>query len=256
MDGRLAGIHVLVTGGARGIGRAVVEVALREDATVSFIDLNQDAGRATRDELVDAGHDVYFLHGDVTDIVSVDRAVGAAEEHNGPILGLVNNAGRNIYAEPSTITEAQWDQMFAINLKSAWLVARAILPAMIQAERGSIVNVASLHAYLTARGVFPYAAAKAGLLGLTRSLALELAPVGVRVNAVSPGYTRTALLEDFLTRSPDPDAQSRIMEVQPLGRIGEAVEIAEVICFLLSDAASYVTGADWPVDGGLGVRFA
>jgi NAD(P)-dependent dehydrogenase (short-subunit alcohol dehydrogenase family) len=104
--------------------------------------------------------------------------------------------------------------------------------------------------------MFPYAAAKSGLVGLTRSLALEVAPSGVRVNAVSPGYTRTALVDEYFARSGDPDIERRVLQVHPLGRIGVPAEIAEVICFLLSDAASFVTGSEWPVDGGLGARFA
>jgi NAD(P)-dependent dehydrogenase (short-subunit alcohol dehydrogenase family) len=155
MAGRLAGIHVLVTGGANGIGRAVVELALREDARVSFVDLDQDAGHALQDELAAAGHDVRFVHGDVTNQGLVDEAVAAASDHHGPILGLVNNAGRNVYADPATMSEAEWDEVFAVNLKSAWLMAKAVLPTMVQAGRGSIVNVTSLHARLTARACSP-----------------------------------------------------------------------------------------------------
>jgi len=108
---------------------------------------------------------------------------------------------------------------------------------------------------LTARGMFPYAAAKSGLVGLTRSLALEFAPHNVRVNALSPGYTRTALVDEYL-RLRGAQEEQRILAAQPLGRIAQPGEVAEVACFLASDAASFVTGADWAVDGGLGARFA
>jgi NAD(P)-dependent dehydrogenase (short-subunit alcohol dehydrogenase family) len=115
--------------------------------------------------------------------------------------------------------------------------------------------VASLHARLTDRGYFPYAAAKSGVVGLTRSLALEYGHAGVRVNAVSPGWTRTRLVDEWLGRE-GAAAEQRVLDAQPLGRIAEPAEVAEVVCFLASDAASFVSGADWAVDGGLGARFA
>ena len=154
------------------------------------------------------------------------------------------------------MTEREWEDVFAVDLKGAWLCARGALPAMIATRRGAIVNIASVHAKLTIQGMFPYAAAKSGLVGLTRSLALEVARYGVRVNAVSPGFTRTHLVDEYFANSGDPDIERKVLNVHPLGRIGEPNEIAEVVCFLASDAASFVTGADWAVDGGLTARFA
>jgi len=142
-----------------------------------------------------------------------------------------------------------------VDLKGAWLCAKHVLPGMVAAGGGAIVNVASIHARMTVAGMFPYAAAKSGLVGLTRSLALDYGPRGVRVNALSPGYTRTRLVEEYLERQP-PGARDRVLEVHPLGRIGEPAEIAAVACFLLSAEASFVTGAEWAVDGGLSARFA
>ena len=173
----------------------------------------------------------------------------------GPVTGLVNNAGRNSYADPIAMTEAQWDDVLSVDLKSAWLVARAVLPEMIAARRGSIVNIASLHADMTYPGMFPYAAAKSGLVGLTRSLALEMGPHQVRVNALSPGYTETSLVSDFFERS-DPALRAKVLEVHPMGRMAQPLEIANCVAFLLSDEASFVTGANWRVDGGLGARFS
>jgi NAD(P)-dependent dehydrogenase (short-subunit alcohol dehydrogenase family) len=155
------------------------------------------------------------------------------------------------------MTEAEWDRFLAIDLKAAWLCARRVIPGMRASGGGAIVNVASIHAQMTRRGMFPYAAAKAGVVGLTRSLALELGPDAIRVNAVCPGFVRAGLVLERLERAADPVvAERRMLEQHPLGRIGEPDEIASVVAFLASDDASYVTGAAWPVDGGLSARFA
>jgi NAD(P)-dependent dehydrogenase (short-subunit alcohol dehydrogenase family) len=171
------------------------------------------------------------------------------------VTGLVNNAGRNSYADPVRMTEAEWDDVFGVDLKSAWLVARAVLPAMIAARAGAIVNIASVHADMTYKGMFPYAAAKSGLVGLTRSMALEVGPHQIRVNAVSPGYTETFLVKEFFELNP-PELKQTVLDAHPLGRIATPMEIAGVVAFLLSEEASFVTGANWRVDGGLTARFA
>ncbi|GAA1720001.1 SDR family NAD(P)-dependent oxidoreductase [Fodinicola feengrottensis] len=242
---------VVVTGGANGIGRAVAEVAVRDGAQVTIVDVDAAAGEATA---VDLG--VSFRRLDITDGAAVAVVFGEIVDAYGRIDVLINNAGRNAYFDPVEMTEQDWDDVFALDLKASWLCAKHALPSMLAQRRGSIVNISSLHSRLTTAGMFPYAAAKSGLIGLTRSLALEVADRGVRVNAVSPGYTRTAVMQDFLDRSPDPDVERRILDVHPLGRIADPLEIAEVVCFLASDAASFVTAAEWRVDGGLGARFA
>jgi NAD(P)-dependent dehydrogenase (short-subunit alcohol dehydrogenase family) len=253
--GRLQDVVTVVTGGARGIGRAVVEVAVREGARVVFLDVDAEAGKQTAQELADRGV-VGFRAVDVTDEQAVADAFSAVEEQLGTVGALINNAGRNVYADPMRMTSEEWDATFAVDLKAAWLCAKYALPGMVAAKHGSIVNVASLHAKLTVPGMFPYAAAKSGLVGFTRSLALEVGGHGVRVNAVSPGYTRTALVDEYFALQSDPEVEAKVLAGHALGRIGDPEEIAEVICFLASDAASYVTGSDWAVDGGLGARFA
>ena len=155
------------------------------------------------------------------------------------------------------MTEAEWDRVFAVDLKGAWLCAKHALGAMKRARRGSIVNIASIHATLTVAGMFPYASAKAGLLGFTRSLALECAPLGIRVNAVLPGYTRTRLVDEWLTTQPDPaEAERRALALHPLRRIATPAEIANVVAFVASDEASAITGASIAADCGLGIMFA
>lgn len=252
--GRLAGEVVVVTGGARGIGRAIVEVALREGARVVAADVDGESGDRLLADLDDTR--LWFRRVDITDADAVAALVAEIESAYGAVTVLVNNAGRNVYADPVAMTESEWDDVFAVDLKAPWICTKHVLPGMITSGRGSIVNIASLHATLTIGGMFPYAAAKSGLLGFTRSLALEVGRHGVRVNAVSPGYVRTALVDEYFAQHPEPDAEAFETGKQPLGRFGEPAEIAEVVCFLASPAASYVTGADWAVDGGLGSRFA
>ena len=153
------------------------------------------------------------------------------------------------------MTEEEWEAVFSVDLKSAWLVARAVLPAMKAAKKGAIVNIASVHADMTYPGMFPYAAAKSGLVGLTRSLALEVGAHGIRVNALSPGYVETALVTEFFARN-DSSLREKVVGAHALGRIGSPREIANCVVFLLSEEASFVTGANWRVDGGLAARFA
>jgi NAD(P)-dependent dehydrogenase (short-subunit alcohol dehydrogenase family) len=254
---RLEGKSLLVTGGARGIGRAVAEKSAAEGARVSFFDLNEIAGRRAEQELRAAGLPVDFLRIDVTSEDDVARGIARVEERHGRIDILVNNAGVNAYFDAVEMTEAQWDQVFAVDLKGAWLCAKYVLPGMRERRSGSIVNIASIHATLTIAGMFPYAAAKSGLVGLTRSLALDCAPLGIRVNAVSPGWTRTHLVEEWFGLQPDPiAAELSVTKVHPLGRIATAAEIANVVVFVASDEASAMTGAAVNVDCGLGIQFS
>jgi NAD(P)-dependent dehydrogenase (short-subunit alcohol dehydrogenase family) len=255
--GRLDRKSILVTGGARGIGRAIVEKCAREGGLVSFCDVDKAAGLETARDLSAAANPVTFLKADVTREDDVVRAVHAVLDQRGRIDVLVNNAGVNAYFDAAVMTEAQWDQVFAVDLKGAWFCSKHVLPGMRVRGSGSIVNIASIHATLTIAGMFPYAAAKSGLVGLTRSLALDCAPFGIRVNAVSPGWTRTGLVEEWFALQRDPKAaEAGVMKAHPLRRIATAAEIANVVAFVASDEASAMTGASVPVDCGLGVQFA
>jgi NAD(P)-dependent dehydrogenase (short-subunit alcohol dehydrogenase family) len=255
--GRLAGRIAFVTGGARGIGRGVVEKFCAEGATVAFVDIDEPVGRATEGELAAAGLPVEFSPADITCEADVQRTIAGVVDRHGSLDILVNNAGVNAYFDPVRMTETEWDRVFAVDLKGAWLCAKHALGPMKQTRRGSIVNIASIHATLTVAGMFPYAAAKAGLLGFTRSLALEYAPLGIRVNAVLPGYTRTRLVDEWLTTQPDPaEAERRALAVHPLRRIATPAEIANVVAFVASDEASAITGASIAADCGLGIMFA
>ncbi|MCX4538823.1 SDR family oxidoreductase (plasmid) [Streptomyces sp. NBC_00841] len=243
---------VLVTGAARGIGAAVAEQVAAAGARVGLLDIDADG---VRDEASHIGPAAAWAVCDITDEEQVATAVSALADQLGPATGLVNNAGRNAYADPVAMTTDEWNMVFDVDLKGAWLMARATLPAMKAAGRGSIVNIASMHAALTCPNMFPYAAAKSGLVGLTRSLALETGPHQIRVNAVSPGYIETALLAEYFDHEP-PATRRQALDKHILGRLGTPGQVATVVTFLLSDAAAFVTGADWAVDGGVSARFA
>ena len=247
----------IVTGGAQGIGRAVVEACAREGARVTILDRDAAGGAAVIREIGATGGRVTFLAADVTKEADVESACAAVLAREGAIDILVNNAGVNAYFDAAAMTEAQWDSVFAVDLKGAWLCTKHVLPAMKTRRRGSIVNIASIHATLTISGMFPYAAAKSGLVGLTRSLALDYAPLGIRVNAVSPGWTRTRLVEEWFALQPDPaDAEASVMRAHPMRRIATPAEVADVVVFVASDRASAMTGSAVSVDCGLGIQFA
>jgi NAD(P)-dependent dehydrogenase (short-subunit alcohol dehydrogenase family) len=256
---RLENKVAIVTGGAQGIGRAIVEKLCVEGAFVTYLDRDRQRGNHSFQELAVQfpTRSPRFVYCDITVAGDLQEAIGSVLQAHGTVDVLVNNAGVTSYFDAVEMTESQWDAVFAIDLKSVWLCTRYVLTAMRKARSGSIVNVSSIHGRLTHQGMFPYAAAKSGVLGLTRSLALDEGPYGIRVNAVSPGYTRTELTEDFFRRQGDPRAAERkVLEVHPLGRIGTPAEIANVVAFLASDEASFVSGADVPVDGALGAKYA
>jgi NAD(P)-dependent dehydrogenase (short-subunit alcohol dehydrogenase family) len=248
----LANKVALITGGSNGIGRAAVRRFVDEGATTCFLDLDSDAG-----EVVARRTGGRFYRCDITIEADVAAAVGDVIGRHERIDVLVNNAGINAYYDAVAMTPEQWDEVFAVDLKAAWLCAKYVLPSMRSARGGSIVNIASIHAFLTTDGMFPYASAKAAVVGMTKSLALDEAVHGIRVNAVCPGWVRTRLVEEWIERQPDPaEAEQRVLDAHPLGRIGTPEEIAALIAFVASEDASYITGAALLIDGGLSARYA
>jgi len=252
--GRFDSDVVLVTGGARGIGRATVERFVADGAPVVFCDVDDDPGEQTAAEI---GDRCRFHRCDIGIEHEVAGLVERSHADFGPATILVNNAGVNANFDSTEMTSDEWDRFFATDLKAAWLTAKYIVPAMKAAGRGAIVNVSSMHGFVSLPGFFPYGAAKAGLIGLTRNMALDYGPHGIRVNAVCPGFIRTRLVQDSIDRNPDPSAaEAAMVRGVALGRIADPAEVAAAITFLASGDASYITGASLLVDGGLTARRA
>jgi NAD(P)-dependent dehydrogenase (short-subunit alcohol dehydrogenase family) len=248
---KLSGHHIFVTGGAKGIGEAIVRDCLAEGAKVSFVDIDVKNGEKLAAEL---GSSVKFVKASVASFAELSKAFSEVTAAFGEVTGVVNNAGVNSHADPVTMTDQEWEDFFAIDMKPVWLTAKLALPAMRKAGKGSIVNIGSIHGKLTYPGFFPYGAAKSAVLGLTRNLALDEGKHEIRVNTVSPGYILTDLTKGWL--SAEAGRTERANSIQPLGRMGQPNEVAKVVTFLLSDKATYISGSDWAVDGGLGARSA
>lgn len=254
MTGRFDGRVAFVTGGARGIGRATVERLASEGARVAFCDLDADVGGQAAAEI---GYDVRFFSCDIADEHQIAGAVAHTLAALGDVTVLVNNAGVNANFDMATMTTDEWDRFMAVDLRAAWLTAKHVVAGMQDAGGGAIVNVSSMHGFVTLKGFFPYAAAKSGLLGLTRSMALDYGERGIRVNAVCPGFIRTRLVQDSIDLNPDPKAaEAAMLRGVALQRMAEPAEVAAAIAFLASDDASYITGASLMVDGGLTARRA
>jgi NAD(P)-dependent dehydrogenase (short-subunit alcohol dehydrogenase family) len=252
LEGRVS----LVTGGANGIGRACVERLQAAGAAVVSCDIEIEAGRATAEALADGPAPVEFVPADVTSEDEMAAATRFAIERFGSIDVVVANAGIDRPFDAATMTEREWDDFLAVDLKSVWLSVKHALPQMREQRRGAIVTIASIHAFVTSRGKFPYAGAKSGVVGLTRSLALDNAEYEIRANAVCPGYVRTRMLMRGIESAEDPEeAEREMLAIHPLGRIAEPSDIANVVAFLASDEARFVTGASLLVDGGLSARF-
>lgn len=239
----LQGRVCIVTGAAQGIGEACARRFAREGAKVVVADIEDGRGQALAAELQGL-----FVHCDVGDKAQVDTLVAKTMLSHGRIDVLVNNAGIFKAAEFLDITEADYDAVLRVNLKGSFLVGQAVARAMVKAGRGSIVNMSSVNGVLTIPTIATYNMSKGGINQLTRVMALSLADKGVRVNAVAPGTIATELAAKAVLTSEE--AKARIMSRTPMKRLGEPSEVADVVAYLASDAASYVTGEIVVVDGG------
>ncbi len=244
---RLSGKVALVTGSARGIGRAIAEAFCAEGATVVVSDVGSDAGaRETLAALAAAGGKGMVEMLDVSDPAQVDAGVKRILDAQGRIDILVNNAGITRDNLLMRMSEEEFDAVLRVNLKGTWLMTKAVTRQMMKQRYGRVINLSSVVGMMGNAGQSNYAAAKAGIVGFTKSMARELAPRNITVNAIAPGFIRTAMTAAL------PEAvQKGFLAQIPLGRFAEPQEVADLALFLASDAASYITGQVIGINGGM-----
>ena len=256
MSGRLAGKSAIITGAGQGIGEAIAVAFVAQGARVVIAERNPETGAAVAERLRAEGGAAVFVHTDVADRASVEAMALAAEKAFGPVDILVNNAGINVAKEPLSLTDDDWRRCFAVDLDGVWHCCRAVLPQMLASGRGSIINIASVHGFTIIPHFFPYPVAKHALMGLTRSLGIEYAAKGVRVNAIAPGYIQTPICEDWWATFPDPAAErQRAYDLHPPKRIGRPEEVAMTAVFLASDEAPFINAECIVIDGGRSVLY-
>ena len=250
MMARVKGKVVIVTGAASGIGRASAVSFASEGATVIVADSASEGGQGTVGMIKEAGGDALFVKTDVSKAAEVETLVNKAVQIYGHLDCAHNNAGiAGTMAATADCTEENWDRIVSINLKGVWLCMKYELREMAKQGRGAIVNTSATAGLVGSRGSPAYAAASHGVVGLTKSAALEYDQAGIRVNAVCPGVTRTPMIEEFIRSNPGIEAQ--MIARVPSHRMGTPEEVAETVLWLCSDAASFVTGHTLVADGGL-----
>lgn len=243
---------IVVTGGALGIGKAACEIFAERGASVAILDWDEKAGNETREQIEAKGGKAIFIKVNVADFAAVETAVNEAHNIFGKINSLVVSAGIQRYGTAISTDEAQWDEVLGVNLKGAWNAAKAVIPFLQNAGGGTIVNVSSVQALASQQNVLAYTISKHGLLGLTRSMAMDFAKENIRANCVCPGTVDTPMLQWAASLDPNPQSvYDACNAMHPLGRIAQPREIAEVVAFLAHESSSFVTGAIWTVDGGL-----
>lgn len=249
MTGLLDGKAVLLVGASTGIGVEAARVFAEEGARLVLSARSADALETLADELREAGHEVRVVVGDVTSGADVARMVDATVEAYGRLDGAFNNAGIGQVGLLHEVSEEDFDRVMEVNVKGVWFCLREELRVMRAQGFGSIVNTSSVGGFKGNTGLGVYQATKHAVIGLTRSAAHDNGPLGIRVNSVAPGPTRSAMIDAMLER--DPTAMDKRLAVMPLHKIGTGAEVANAAAWLLSDRASHTTGAVLPVEGGM-----
>ncbi|MGI9074034.1 MAG: SDR family NAD(P)-dependent oxidoreductase [Bryobacteraceae bacterium] len=247
-----AGKVVVLTGAGAGIGRGIANAFAEHRAKVVGLEVNPETLFQTAKQISEKGGCFHPICADVTSEQSVEKAFDEITHTYDSIDILINNAGVEFYKDFIDIEVQEWDRQIAVNLKSVYLCCRHVVPVMIRAGRGCIINTASVQAFATTGQTAPYAAAKAGVLGLTRDMARDLGQHNIRVNGICPGCISTPMMDRSLERHTNPEqAKQKMAGSIPLRRLGTPREIANVALFLASDYATYVSGVSLPIDGGL-----
>ena len=243
---QLKGKVAIITGAAQGIGKEIARALAKEGADLAICDVNKEVLDKTRAELETCGVKVEALVVDVTNTTQVEEMVNKVLDKLSKVDILVNNAGITRDSLIMRMKESDWDLVLAVNLKGAFNCLKAVTRPMLKQRYGKIVNVASIIGIMGNAGQANYAASKAGIIGLTKSAAKELASRGINVNAVAPGFIKTAMT-DKLTE----EQKQKMLDVIPLAKLGEPKDVADLVLFLVSDASSYITGEVIKVDGGM-----
>lgn len=251
MVGRLANKVALITGGGQGIGEAIAAAFVAEGAKVVIAEANSETGRHTSQRL---GCD--FIRTDVTNQSDVEAVAAQTLTLHGRIDILVNNAGANVFYRPHEMPRSEWARCMALDLEACWAMSEAVLPSMRAKGSGAIINIASCHSFKIIPHTFPYPVAKHGLVGMTRSLGVEYAAEGIRVNAIAPGYIATQIAQDYWNEFDDPAAeQAKAEKLHPPQRIGQPEEVAMTTVFLASDEAPFINAETIVIDGGRSVLY-
>ena len=249
---KLNGSSALVTGAAQGIGKSFARALAEAGANIAIVDLDKAGAEAAAEELVRAGHSAIGIEADVTDEAQVKNMLDTVKSTWGPLTIAVNNAGVGVWRDAMEMPLDEWRRILSLNLDAVYLCCREEARHMAKQSYGKIINTASMSAHIsnTPQKQAAYNASKAGVLHLTRSLAAEWAENGIRVNSISPGYTKTALVEKLLE---SPEGQQMLplwLDKIPLGRMAATEDLQGAVCYLAAPVSDYMTGADMLIDGG------